>query len=119
MDVVVEAVVEGFPATEADAVGGVDYGVDFEAGDVALPEAAGGCDYAFVGQLGLQLGVLCLEELVVERLWLPDVHQYAEEPLFVLEVGGYLGVSLVLPDEVLDAVVDVLDSVHGGVVVSG
>jgi hypothetical protein len=91
MDGVVDAVVHGSPAAEKAAVGGIDNGVDPEAGDVALPEhyRLGWRDYdAPFLQLGLEFAVLGLKEFAAEGLGLPDVHEGTEQAFLALEVLG-------------------------------
>ena len=118
MDGVVDALVQRVPATEPAAVGGIRDGVDLEARDVTLPDTLAGEDRPLVGQLRLQLGVLGGEELVAQRLRVPDVHHGPQELLLVAQLARYLGFRVVLFQQVADAEVYVLLSVHTGDVIT-
>lgn len=119
---------QGVPASEAHAVGGVDDGIDMQTCDVALPEVklsvSGGAfwvarrsnffqaHHAFVLQLCLQFGILRLQKLAAKRLWLPHVHQRTQQSLPAFERGRYLGMRIVLPQQIADAVIQILQSVY-------
>ena len=136
MNSVVDAGMQRMPATKSAAVGGIDDGINLQLGDVALPEIFFHLNDTFVRQLCLQLGILRPKKLVAQRLWLPyitfgdvtasrhskrvcyaldfrNVHERPQQPLLVSQFGWNVGLSVVLLQQVADAIIDVLNSVQG------
>mgnify|MGYP001154231301 CR=1 FL=1 len=79
------------------AVGGVDDGVAFQRGDIALPEIQSRLDGGQVGSIGntlcggliLQICVLHLQELRADARRSAKVHQSPQELALAVRIGWY------------------------------
>ena len=120
VDDVVDAGVKWHEAAEQLAVGGVDNGVYLKACDVALPEVQAGFGEghdALLVTLLLELLVLRGEQFVRRRRGLPDIHQRSEESLFIGQCVRYRRLFARLCQKQLEGAVEVLQSVHCGLLV--